>query len=114
MLLQVLLEESNGPVFGKPGCLLIKTRCRIIVEAMINAWIHVRHVGLALVLERLFVSRPALIDTFIEFGGGLGKGETPAEKRPNLESIIKKTLKVSGHEAEYNSAINTETLAACA
>jgi len=52
------------------------------------------------------------VDAFIEFGGGLGKGETPGEKRPNLESIIKKTLKVSGHEAEYSAAINCDTLAA--
>jgi len=52
------------------------------------------------------------VDTFIEFGGGLGAAEEPAGKRPNLESIIKKTLKVSGHEADYVAAINTETLAA--
>lgn len=51
------------------------------------------------------------VDTFVEFGGGLGKAEEPAGKRPNLESIIKKTLKVSGCEAEYVAAINTDTLA---
>ena len=52
------------------------------------------------------------VDSFVEFGGGLGKGELPADKRPNLESIIKKTLKVSGHEASYRAAINCDTLAA--
>jgi len=52
------------------------------------------------------------VDTFVEFGGGLGSAEEPSGKRPNLESIIKKTLKVSGHEANYMAAINVDTLAA--
>jgi len=52
------------------------------------------------------------IDTFVEFGGGLGKADEPSGKRPNLESIIKKTLKVSGHDADYVGAINTATLGA--
>lgn len=47
---------------------------------------------------------------FIEFGGGIGKGEGPAEKRPNLESIIRKTLRASGHEAGYQAVINSATL----
>jgi [acyl-carrier-protein] S-malonyltransferase len=50
------------------------------------------------------------IDTFVEFGGGLGKGVGPADKRPNLEGIIKKTLKASGVEAEYLGAINLASL----
>ena len=33
------------------------------------------------------------VDTIIEFGGGIGKGEGPDGKRPNLESIVKKSLK---------------------
>ena len=35
------------------------------------------------------------VTTFVEFGGGLGAEEGPAAKRPNLESIIRKTLKGS-------------------
>ena len=46
------------------------------------------------------------VDTFVEFGGGLGKVDDPAEKRPNLESIIKKSLRSHDHEAEYCAAIN--------
>jgi [acyl-carrier-protein] S-malonyltransferase len=38
-------------------------------------------------------------DTILEFGGGIGKGETPAEKRPNLEGIVKKSLKWREREA---------------
>lgn len=60
----------------------------------------------------LRTSIEAGVDTFVEFGGGLGKAEEPSGKRPNLESIIKKTLKVSGHDADYVGAINTETLSA--
>jgi [acyl-carrier-protein] S-malonyltransferase len=54
------------------------------------------------------------ITHFIEFGGGLGTGDTPADKRANLESIIRKTLKASGDEAEYSAAINVDTIRAAA
>ena len=46
----------------------------------------------------------------IEFGGGLGKGETAAEKRPNLESIVKKTFRGAEKVPEYRSVINLQTL----
>ncbi|HSG65873.1 MAG TPA: ACP S-malonyltransferase, partial [Gammaproteobacteria bacterium] len=42
----------------------------------------------------------------VEFGGGIGQGETPADKRPNLESMIKKALRAEGRDAEYLGAIN--------
>jgi len=54
------------------------------------------------------------VTTFVEFGGGLGAEEGPSAKRPNLESIIRKTLKVSGVEARHVAAINCETLRAAA
>lgn len=54
------------------------------------------------------------IDTVIEFGGGLGKGEGPENKRPNLEGIIKKSLKWRGHEAQYLPAINATGIRAAA
>lgn len=47
------------------------------------------------------------IDTIIELGGGIGKGEGPAEKRPNLEGIAKKSLKSRNHTAQYLPAINS-------
>ena len=50
------------------------------------------------------------VDTFVEFGGGLGKAEEPAGKRPNLEGIIKKTLKSSDFEADYVAAINCASI----
>lgn len=50
------------------------------------------------------------ITHFIEFGGGIGNGETPAEKRPNLESIVNKTLKSAGYEAQYLPAINCTSI----
>lgn len=52
------------------------------------------------------------VDRVIELGGGIGSGETPAEKRPNLESIIKKAARAAGREVEYLPAINVETIAA--
>ncbi len=50
------------------------------------------------------------VGSFFEFGGGLGKADTPDGKRPNLESIIKKTLRTSGHQANYSAVINAVTL----
>jgi [acyl-carrier-protein] S-malonyltransferase len=50
------------------------------------------------------------VGIFVEFGGGLGKAEEPAGKRPNLESIIKKTLKSGDYEAAYYAAINADSL----
>jgi [acyl-carrier-protein] S-malonyltransferase len=49
-------------------------------------------------------------DTIVEFGGGIGKGDDPADKRPNLESIVKKTLKWQTSEAQYLAAINAATI----
>jgi [acyl-carrier-protein] S-malonyltransferase len=54
------------------------------------------------------------IDTIVEFGGGIGKGEGPAEKRPNLESVARKSLKHLGHEAQYVAAINAAGIRAAA
>jgi [acyl-carrier-protein] S-malonyltransferase len=50
------------------------------------------------------------IDTVIELGGGIGKGEGPDGKRPNLETIIKKSLRSREHEARYLPAINAATI----
>ena len=33
------------------------------------------------------------VDTIVEIGGGIGRGEGPEGKRPNLESVVKKTLR---------------------
>jgi [acyl-carrier-protein] S-malonyltransferase len=54
------------------------------------------------------------IDTFVEFGGGLGKTDDPAERRPNLESIIKKTLRSREYTADYLAAINCDSIRAAA
>ena len=47
------------------------------------------------------------IDTIVELGGGIGKGEAPGDKRPNLESIVKKSLKWREHQAQYLPAIDS-------
>ena len=54
------------------------------------------------------------IDTVIELGGGIGKGEGPDGKRPNLESIVKKSLKWREHQAQYLPAISAATIRATA
>lgn len=50
------------------------------------------------------------VTAFIEFGGGIGKGEGPAEKKPNLQSIIGKNMRALEHEADYVPVINSATL----
>lgn len=50
----------------------------------------------------------------VEFGGGIGKGETAADKRPNLEGIVKKTFRGAAEPPSYQAVINVETLTAVA
>ncbi|NKB63398.1 MAG: acyltransferase domain-containing protein [Gammaproteobacteria bacterium] len=54
----------------------------------------------------------AEVQLFIEFGGGLGKGDTAGEKRPNLEGIVKKTFRGMEGAPDYLSVINAQTLEA--
>ena len=53
-------------------------------------------------------------DLFVEFGGGIGSGEGPAEKRPNLEGIIKKFVRRAKPRPGYLPVINLETLGSTA
>lgn len=46
------------------------------------------------------------VSSFLELGGGIGRGETPAEKRPNLQAILKKYCRGAGHQAEISAVIN--------
>ncbi|MFK7845238.1 MAG: ACP S-malonyltransferase [Rhodothermales bacterium] len=50
------------------------------------------------------------IDFIVEFGGGIGKGEGPAEKRPNLQSITKRAYKGLDKEGQYYPVINLGSL----
>lgn len=50
------------------------------------------------------------VATLIEFGGGMGSGANPEDKRPNLESMVKKALRGSDHSVHYHAAINSQTL----
>jgi [acyl-carrier-protein] S-malonyltransferase len=60
------------------------------------------------------VAIDAGVDTIVEIGGGIGKGDTPDDKRPNLESIVKKSLKWRQREAQYLPAINAGGIRAAA
>lgn len=50
------------------------------------------------------------VELFIEFGGGIGSGEGPAEKRANLEGIIKKFTRRADPRPEHRSAINLASI----
>ncbi|HEX6994128.1 MAG TPA: ACP S-malonyltransferase [Gammaproteobacteria bacterium] len=47
------------------------------------------------------------VDLIVELGGGIGKGDGPAAKRPNLEGIVKKSLKSRDGQAQYLPAVNS-------
>lgn len=65
-------------------------------------------------VDCLSTAMDAAIDTVVEFGGGIGKGEGPDGKRPNLETIVKKSFKAREHQAQYLPAINAATIRATA
>jgi [acyl-carrier-protein] S-malonyltransferase len=50
------------------------------------------------------------IRVIFEFGGGIGPATEPDGKRPNLEGMIKKSLRGSDFETQYCSAINSQSL----
>ena len=60
--------------------------------------------------QNLQTAYAAGLTDMIEFGGGIGKGETAADKRPNLESIIKKTFRRADPKPNYRAVINLATL----
>jgi [acyl-carrier-protein] S-malonyltransferase len=58
-------------------------------------------------LQTAFADGVSLI---IEFGGGIGSASEPDGKRPNLEGMIKKTLRGCEREALYLAAINSQSM----
>ena len=50
------------------------------------------------------------INNIIEFGGGIGKGNHPNEKKPNLAGIVKRTFRRANNPPDYHAVINGETL----
>ncbi|MDJ0710553.1 MAG: ACP S-malonyltransferase [Woeseiaceae bacterium] len=51
------------------------------------------------------------VEKVIEFGGGIGKGDAES-KRPNLQGMIKRATRATGHKLEYVAAINKATIEA--
>ena len=50
------------------------------------------------------------VNLIVEFGGGIGRGEGPENKRPNLQSITKKAFQGAGKHGLHFPAINVGTL----
>ncbi len=50
------------------------------------------------------------IERIIEFGGGLGKGHSPADMRPNLQGMIVRAFRRMNPRPTYHPVINLETL----
>jgi len=54
------------------------------------------------------------IARIIEFGGGIGVGEEPADKKPNLQGLVNKNLRALNYQAAYLACINVDGLRAAA
>lgn len=50
------------------------------------------------------------VDAVIEFGGGLGAGNDPASKRPNLAGTIMRAYRRLENRPKYHSVINIQSL----
>ena len=62
--------------------------------------------------ENLKTAFASGVDVIFEFGGGIGKGTEPQDKRPNLEGMIKKALRNTDFEVQYLAAINQQSMQA--
>lgn len=60
--------------------------------------------------QNLTAIRESGISVLVEFGGGIGSGTVAAEKRPNLEGIVKRAFRGSDYAPSYLSVINLESL----
>lgn len=60
--------------------------------------------------QNLLAAKASGTSLIIEFGGGLGKGETAAGKRPALESIVNRTFRGDDNAPAYCAVINRKTL----
>ena len=50
------------------------------------------------------------INMIVEFGGGIGTAAEPDGKRPNLEGMIKRSLRGSDFDVQYLAVINKQSL----
>lgn len=64
--------------------------------------------------RNLLTAHEAGVDTIVEFGGGIGKGEDAASKKPNLAAIVKRAYRGRDNPPSYKAVINCETLEAFA
>ena len=111
-----LLYPSAFPVSiahqGLPHLALAGLYLASAVLAVVLAYRHRQ--GYSMQLTASVLVDVVVMTLLIHVGGGLGSGEGPETKRPNLESIIRKTLKTAGLETHHVAAINSETLRAAA
>ena len=60
--------------------------------------------------ENLLSASGTNITHIIEFGGGIGKGNSPSDKKPNLASIIKRIFGKTDNPPRYHAVINLDSL----
>ena len=60
--------------------------------------------------ENLMQIASSGVNVIIEFGGGIGGGDDPATKRPNLASMVTRVFRRSKPRPKYYSVINLKSL----
>lgn len=60
--------------------------------------------------QNLITIKDSDASILVEFGGGIGSGRIAAEKRPNLEGIVKRAFRGSDYAPSYHAVINLESL----
>ena len=117
--IRVHMAHLRHPVFGDPvygGRLQLPAGASETLREVLRGFkrqaLHAKRLQLkhpVMWMDNLVTAFGEGIDRIYEFGGGIGPG-APEEKRPNLESMIKKAARTAGSEAVYTPAINKATL----
>ena len=88
----------------------IITSIRVPAYVLLGIWLFLQLFNPVLWHRNLLTAGGLGADIMIEFGGGLGGGETAADKRPNLEGIVKKAFRGTENQPAYFPVINARTL----
>ncbi|MGR3913891.1 MAG: ACP S-malonyltransferase [Gammaproteobacteria bacterium] len=107
-------ETLAAAEFAPPKCAVLSNfsgACHDAAPAAIRSRLFLQLFNPVLWHDNLLQIAAAGMDTLIEFGGGLGGGDTPGDKRPNLEGMVKKACGGDGAPL-YVPVINARTLAA--
>ena len=110
---QLFREILAGAKLGSPQCRVLSNYTGGFHDddpALIKARLFLQLFYPVMWHANLLCAMQAGAAVIIEFGGGIGSGDGPNSKRPNLEGIVKKAFRGSSYPPVYFPAINSESL----